>query len=248
MDLEVEKLNDLYNRELIRFISKVDFERMAETKIRIINIIQDYFKNNFKGLFSYNESELEEKVIENFQYGVDRSKQMVNDIHFFHFENLQDFDTKDRNNKEERNKVINSLNSNNPANNFADLEERIAISIDGYLSRKNYDNKNYDRYYYGIKLYIRNRILEEKNKMLTELNEQLTKQSQSLEKNLLEEYKSILVSIDQKVMQDIKPENNNNNNALMPILDHNSNNPITTTVVDNNLNTEPLTLPGDLLK
>jgi len=249
MGIEVEKLNDLYSQELIKFVSKMDFLSMNETKIQIIRLVQEYFKNNFKGLLAYDESELEEKIVENFQYGVDRSKQTIDNIRFFHFENLDEFDVKDCNNKEERNNVINSMNPNSPANNFSDLDERIAVAIDGYLSKRNWDNKNYERYYYAIKTFIRNSVKQEKNKMLIDLTEQLTKQSQLLEKKLLEEYKSILVSIDQRVMPNIVNDDKNNdiNNLLMPVLDLPQNEIINTDYNECQSN-ESLELPGDILK
>lgn len=242
MEREIENLNDVYNQELRRFIASIDFSYIKTVEGNIIEIIEDYFTQNFKGIISFDDKDLEDKIRENFDYGVERTEQLLKEVHTINFNNLEKFESKDKHSKEERENVIRNLDSNNPVNTFSDLEGRTANLIDDYLIRRNYDNLNYEKYRYTIKSFIKKTIKKEKEEMLLQTKNMLSNQNQNLEKEILNGYKNILLTVDKQLEENIKPQINLVP-GLEPILDLPINNEITSEAISNNEE-----LPGDFLK
>lgn len=199
MEQEIEDLNHTYRQELGHFINLVDFSSMESTEKRMIQEISDYFQQHFRSILTFRLVELENIIAENFNYGVERSKQITHDIGVRRFENLQDFEKTNNYNYNERNRMKNSFDINNPSNCFADLETRIAMEIDSYLIRQNYDNQNYERYHDSIKIFIKNYISHAKEKMLVDIKTSLDIQNQQIEKEMLTIYRSLLKQLDNQV-------------------------------------------------
>ena len=243
MDNKFEELNTLYRSELNKFLSKVDFEELNRIKEIIISSICNYFDDGYKNLIAYDKRIIEEKIEEVFNYGISRTRATISEVGFIKYDGLDTFDSKSRENSEMRNQFMSKFDSENPSNNFYDLEERVSILISEYLIKRNYDNQNYERYHFKIKTDILKYLANQKKKMLDVLKLDLEKQNQELEKVILVEYKSIITSIDGKI-----DNSSYENLALPPILDDFSNSGVEDTPLDFQGNNSDLTLPGDFLK
>lgn len=210
MNQEIENLNGIYNQELRHFISSINFSYMKTVEKDIIQKIEDYFNINFRGIISFNNGDFEDKIRENFEYGIERTEQLSKEIHPI---------------------------------NFNDLEGRTTSLIDEYLTRRNYDNKNYEKYRYEIKSYIKKIIEKEKEEMIFQTKNNLDNQNQNLEKEVLNGYKNILLTINTNLEENLEAPINQAP-ILEPVLDlplSNETNPGT-----------PITpneeLPGNFLK
>ena len=245
MENQIEELNRIYINELNKFLSKIDFDTIGKVKEKIINSICDYFDNSFKGILSYDKNVIIEKIEEVFNYGFTRTRATIEEIGFIKYDSVETFDNKNRLNEEQRKNLISKFDSNNPSNNFSDLEDRITTLITESLSRRNYDNKNYENNHFKIKTSILKYVENQKINMLNTIKFDLEKQNQELERIILSEWKSILTTVDRKIDESSREDlmlspiltdstYETSANILEPILD----------VEDNNYQG----LPGNVLK
>ena len=249
MELQLEELNRIYRSELNKFLGVIDFENLNQVKETIITSICNYFDSGFKNLIRYDKDVIAERIEEVFGYGLSRTRATIDEMGFIKYDATDNFDSKNRQNTEERNNLINKFNSENPANNFSDLDERISILITDYLAKINYDNQNYEKYHFKIKISILKYVASQKKNMLDILKMDLEKQSQELEKVVLLEFKNIVTDVDMKinnietsnlVLQPSLIEPSNNFPNLMPILDLDDDN--------DNYNSNDNVLPRDIIK
>lgn len=261
----INDLNDRYREETRRFLNVVDFSYTDKRKESIINKINLYFLNNLDGLIRYEESVLVEKIMEVFFDNQKKAINVLENYHYHRIEGIEDFEQKDMMNKQERKSVIKSFDVENSNNVFFDLEERVAVIIDSYLARINYGNSSYERLRNPITTSIKIIIKREKDEMLENIKSDLVKSDIQLEKTMLEQYKMILKTIDDRV-NDIFSNSNQvvtSNNSISELdasfLDENTNT-ITPRLDDNlfdnedvfvnsqNLNNEYSGLSADVIK
>lgn len=239
MEINIENLNTIYREQLAEFLSVIDITNMNEIKNRVVSEISNYFNREFQNLILYDLSEIEDKIVEVFRYGIDRSKETKDHTLCYSYDTVQNFDSKNTKNQEERQQVIRKFDVNNPANHFADLTDRIVALIDSNLTKKNWNNENYAKYQYQIKINLRKYIDYEKNKMLEDIKERLIEKDKNVEKEILSSYKNLISTIERNANLDIMETNINtslnfpNQEVLPPISKE-----------DNSYGS----LPGDIIK
>ena len=203
MEINIENLNTIYREQLAEFLSVIDITNMNEIKNRVVSEISNYFNRGFQNLILYDLSEIEDKIVEVFRYGIDRSISSKEHTLCYSYDTVQNFDRKNTKNQEERQQVIQKFDVNNPANHFADLTDRIVALIDSNLAKKNWNNENYAKYQYQIKINLRKYIDYEKNKMLEDIKERLIEKDKKVEKEILSSYKELISAMERNANLDI---------------------------------------------
>lgn len=102
MEINLEELNTIYRKQLAEFLSVIDIEKVNEIKNRIISDISNYFNRAFKNLLFYDLSEIEEKIIEVFHYGIERSQETKEHVSCYAYDTLENFERKNNGNQEAR--------------------------------------------------------------------------------------------------------------------------------------------------
>lgn len=184
MNQDLEKLTDVYNQELRKFLMSFDFSIMKQTEEDICTKISDYLKQKYKNFLRFDTEEISDKIRENFGYGISAGEQSLKNVRSTHFETMDNFEQKMNYHKEERKTILDGFDPNSRSNHFSDLDSKISEVIDQYLSRRNYDNQNYERFRFQIKSAVKKFIGEKNNQMLDTIHKKATTQSDNLDKEV----------------------------------------------------------------